>query len=106
MANIAVTIDPPLRECFQHCEIHCVSGCCGLDAYSREAGDVAAWGRQARPEAVLHALCQLESVIAAVADRSSYVSSELLHAGTYDEAAREEWLSFLGAFRAALDALI
>jgi hypothetical protein len=103
MADIEVEVPSPLRECFQHCEVHCVRACCGLDAISTDAELIAVWGREAGPQAVAWALRQLSELVETVADRRHKVSSQFLNHYTCHEAARQQLLDFLGAFRSALE---
>jgi hypothetical protein len=105
MADVEVEVPSPLRECFLHCEVHCVRECCGIHAISTDAQLIADWGRQAGPKAVTMALRQLGELIAVVEDRPHKVSSLFLNHYTCHEAARRELLEFLGAFRSALESV-
>lgn len=105
MADVQVEVDSPLQECFLHCEVHCVRDCCGIDAFSTDAGLISEWGQQAGPTAVAEAQRQLAGLVALVEDRSHNVSSSLLNHYTCNEAARAELLEFLAAFVTALAAI-
>jgi hypothetical protein len=102
MADVSVEVPLPLQECFLHCEVECVRECCGIDAISTDPELIAAWGRQVGPAAVAEAQRQLGELVAVVEDRSRNVSSLFLNHYTSDEAARQQLLDFLAAFRAGL----
>jgi len=101
-AYVPLQLAAPLRDCFLHCEVKCVRECCGIDAISCDPELIAAWGMQVGLLAVLEAQIQLYDLITAVEDRSQKVNSEFLNHFTCDEAARQELLQFLFAFRTGL----
>lgn len=102
MKCVEVEISPPLADCFLHCETACVRECCGIDAISTDAEQIAGWSRKAGPEAVSEAISQLRQLIEVVEDRSQEVSSTFLNHQTDDDAARNDLLTLLEAFRTAL----
>jgi hypothetical protein len=102
MADVSVEVPSPLQDCFLRCEVECVRECCGIDAISTDPELIVAWGREAGPAAVAKAQQQLASLMAVVEDRSHKVSSAFLNHYTCDEAARQQLLDFLAAFRAGL----
>ncbi len=104
MANVPVEIPSPLRECFTHCEVECVSACCGIHAFSTDPDLVDAWCRRVGPDAVVEARLQLAELIALVEDRSHSVTLTLLNAWTPDNDARRGVLAFLAKFDAGLAA--
>ena len=102
MEDLDVEIDPPLSDCFRHCEVDCLRECCGIDAISTDAELIDNWAEQAGEEAVDKALGQLNQLIRVVEDRSHKVRSMFLNHYTVDEPAREDLATFLKAFRSAL----
>jgi hypothetical protein len=46
-----IEVPSPLRECFLSCEVHCVRGCCGIEAISTEQEVIGAWRHEAGPAA-------------------------------------------------------
>jgi hypothetical protein len=104
MADVEVDILPPLADCFLHCETECVRECCGIDAISTDPGLIVEWSHNVGPETSGQALGQLRQLVAAVEDRSHKVRSQFLNHFTVDDEAREQLLSFLEAFRSAIQA--
>ncbi|HEX8834479.1 MAG TPA: DUF6331 family protein, partial [Abditibacteriaceae bacterium] len=99
---IEVDIPSPLKECLTHCEIHCVSGCCGVDAFSSEVEVLESWLSsdlvRRQPFAPRIALSQLRALIALAGDKSHKLSSPFLNAHTCRDAGRNSLLAFLRSF--------
>lgn len=104
MSDVEVEVQSPLADLFRHCETKCVRVCCGIDAISTDAKQIGEWTSKAGGGAVDLALHQLGKILVVVEDRSHKVSSKFLNHYTVDETARAELLTFLGAFRCALQA--
>ena len=104
MADVSVEVPSPLQECFLHCEVECVRECCGIDAITTDPEVIAVWGREAGPAAVADARRQLAELVDVVEDRTHNVSSLFLNHYTCHEAARQQLLEFLTAFRTGLAA--
>ncbi|MCZ7428079.1 DUF6331 family protein [Micromonospora sp. WMMA1949] len=104
MADVSVEVPWPLRECIDYCEVHCVRGCCGIDAVSTDPALIEKWCRRVGPAKVVEARLQLMKLIEVVEDRSRCVTSDFLNHRTHDEAARRELLDFLTALDAGLAA--
>ena len=75
-----ISIPSPLIELIHACEVHCVAGCCGRDAFDIDAKHMTAWIRKRK--AGIHeakaALFQLERLIKLVKERTEdSISSDM-----------------------------
>src|SRR5262245_4176634 len=73
MQDVAVEVPRPLLDCFLSCETNCVRDCCGIDAFTTDAGAIGEWAVNAGNESATKALGQLVELIAAVEDHSHKV---------------------------------
>ncbi len=102
MADVLIEVLSPLKECFLHCEVHCVRECCGIDAISTDPDLIAFWTRKVGVAAAAEALRQIDNIITVFEDHSQHLLSPFLNHYTYHEAARLKLLEFLTTFRAGL----
>jgi hypothetical protein len=54
---------PFAREAVRACEVYCVAGCCGFDAFDVNREHILRWYRENDPHALWHALEQLTDAI-------------------------------------------
>lgn len=101
-----IHIPDPLQGLRGSCEVHCVAGCCGLDAFDFAAQHMAPWFREQNLQTGLLALTQLETLMAEASKDQAQVWSDQDDFNTAWDTG-EHCLDFLEAwFREALKALI
>lgn len=66
MSALHIQLPEPLDGLKGSCEIHCVAGCCGLDAFEIVAKNMVPWLNEQSVETGLRALNQLEDLMASV----------------------------------------
>jgi hypothetical protein len=98
-----VTIQSPLAECFEHCEIHCVVDCCGLNAISSDRNVIHEWMRTVGPDTVKVALTQIDDLIAKIQISSRTISISALCHRTFDKQTTDELMAFLQSFKSAFE---
>jgi hypothetical protein len=75
MSKLQMQLPEPLVLLKQCCEVHCVPGCCGLDAFEIAATNMVLWFQEQSLENGLLALTQLELMMAAVSHHSGEIWS-------------------------------
>ncbi len=53
----------PLKDCFDACEVVCVRGCCGLDAFAPDREAISGWSAKVSRETIQLAIQQLEALV-------------------------------------------
>ena len=99
---VYVEIHSPLLECLRHCEINCVAGCCGVDAFSSDEKDIVAWAETVTVSQLHIALGQLQALVKIAEDQNYIISSTYINAHTASDAAKREFLDFLRKFECSL----
>lgn len=99
--ELALEVRPALEPLIAACEVHCVAGCCGLDAFEVATSHVAAWVKDAGIDAARAARRELEVVIEELAAASETpVQSSRLNASWRNA---QECEAYLRGFARCLD---
>jgi len=61
--ELVLEVRPALEPVIAACEVHCVAGCCGLDAFEVATSHVAAWVQEAGFDAARAARRELDVVL-------------------------------------------
>jgi len=67
----------PLLSLTRNCEVFCVAGCCGLDAFDVQASQLAPWVRAHGIASAINALNHLEALVNEVSTHAGEVWSDL-----------------------------
>ncbi len=74
-SELALHVRPALEPLVAACEVNCVAGCCGLDAFEIGPAPIAQWVKAAGKDAARAARCELDTVLAELATAAGPVSS-------------------------------
>jgi hypothetical protein len=96
--DVNVQIPEPLWGVMQACEVKCVAGCCGLDAFDISSEPLSAWSPAGKDAFLSQALQQVDALMKAASSEDFYCSQHLNYCG-----AGAEWIEVLSKWKAAIE---
>ena len=100
--DVELDVPHPLIECINSCMVHCVVGCCGVDAFDCSPVQIRKWARKNPVEDVRAAARQADELIGKISDQRYRFRSLQLNHYTCDEGARKRLVDFIGCFDSVL----
>ena len=98
MMEVNVQIPEPLWSVMQACEIVCVSGCCGLDAFDISPEPLCEWAHAGKLVLFSRALRQAGVLMTEASSEDFYCSGQLNYCGP-----GPEWLKVLSRWKTAIE---
>lgn len=96
--DVDVQIPEPLRSVMRACEVICVAGCCGLDAFDISPGPLCEWPQPGKGLLLSQALQQVDALMKGASGENTYCSEHLNYCG---DGAR--WAEALSRWKAAIE---
>jgi hypothetical protein len=92
----------PISELMRACEIHCVTYCCGVDAFEISEEPIRTWVKTAGLEKATQARQQLETLIEDVTEHSGVVMTDWF----YVTWSARECVAWLNEWKTILDEVL
>ena len=99
--GLELHISPELRSLMKQCEVHCVTGCCGLAALCVDGPTMRPWVERSGPEGVARVIAELENIVEATEGMGEIVSMDF-NARWAPDTAGPYLRGWIDALRAAL----
>lgn len=99
--NVNVQIPEPLSTVMRVCEVCCVAGCCGLDAFDISPELLCEWPQAGKEILFSEALRQVDALLKDVLSENFYRSEYLNYCGT-----GPEWVEVLSKWKTAIEGAV